>query len=125
MGVEQPEWRLERALFKELRKDPACLAVVTQLHMPSRRRPDLVAVMTGPEGVCLLVIEIKPKRADVNAAVQLLDYVAEIKAGLDTLGVTLPVAGAIAAPAFTDDLIAWEEASRPLVRLITIQEKPH
>jgi hypothetical protein len=125
MGTDDPEWRLERALLKELRRDSATLAVVTQLHLPSRRRPDLVAVMATPDGgACLLVVELKPRRADMTALSQLLDYLAEIRTGLAALGVSMPIAGALAAPAFHADLVAWLSATTfdPPVRLITVGE---
>lgn len=125
MGVDQPEWRLERALLKELRKDPACLAVRTQLHMPSKRRPDLVAVMATPDGgACLLVVEVKYPRADTRALEQLVGYLVELRAGLDQLGVSLPIASALAAPRFSPALVgAHSNWVDPPVRLITLPQE--
>ena len=118
-----PERQHEKLLLRELRADPATLAIVRQPLLPSRRRPDLVAVMATPEGgACLLIVELKAGRANLQAVNQLLDYVAEIRAGLDALGVSMPVAAALAAEGFTEACHAWVAETSIAIRLITLEE---
>ena len=120
------EHQIEAAVVERYKQHPETLTITTQLALPGFGIPDiLIETYRGDDlPILLTVIECKAVRAGMRVLNQLQRYVAGIRYYDERAGIESIVAGCIAAPAFSRELLLYEQEAELRGELFTLYQVP-